>query len=155
MLLSFGLFDIPLYNLYYDVCVSHCVGTITRRRMSGPTFRSFSDPTNGGQPFVLCPDLYDEWSPPERREVFRRQGTNWFCDQNGGNGCFPSFRWWLFRTKEALIPQKQIEKRNWVFLERKMGITGVPFGRTELSLRLSWTEFGALASRGGPEGPRV
>ena len=36
-----------------------------------------------------------------------------------------------------------------------MGITGVPFGRTELSLRLSWTEFGALASREGPEGPRV
>ena len=36
-----------------------------------------------------------------------------------------------------------------------MGITGVPFGRTELSLRLSWTEFAALASRGGPEGPRV
>ena len=31
---------------------------------------------SGGQPFVLCPDLYDEWSPPERREVFRRQGTN-------------------------------------------------------------------------------
>ena len=37
--------------------------------------------------------------------------------------------------------------------ERKTGITEVPFGRTELSLRLSWTEFGALASRGGPEGP--
>ena len=39
--------------------------------------------------------------------------------------------------------------------EHKTGITGVPFGRTELSLRLSRTEFGALASRGGPEGPRV
>ena len=36
-----------------------------------------------------------------------------------------------------------------------MGITGVPFGRTELSLRLSWTEFGALGHREGPEGPRV
>ena len=34
-----------------------------------------------------------------------------------------------------------------------MGITGVPFGRTELSLRLSWTEFGALGHRGGSRGP--
>ena len=41
----------------------------------------------------------------------------------------------------------------WPARERKTGITEVPFGRTELSLRLSWTEFGALASRGGPEGP--
>ena len=40
-----------------------------------------------------------------------------------------------------------------VDLKRKTGITGVPFGRTELSLRLSWIEFGALAPRGGPEGP--
>ena len=40
-----------------------------------------------------------------------------------------------------------------VDLECKTGITGVPFGRTELSLRLSWIEFGPLASRGGPEGP--
>ena len=37
-----------------------------------------------------------------------------------------------------------------VDLERKTGITGVPFGRTELSLRLSWIEFGALAPRGVP-----
>ena len=35
-------------------------------------------------------------------------------------------------------PRKEIEKLlNCFFLERKMGITGVPFGRTELSLRLS------------------
>ena len=40
-----------------------------------------------------------------------------------------------------------------VFLERKSGITGVPFGRTELSLRLSGTQFRALLHRRGPEGP--
>ena len=31
----------------------------------------------------------------------------------------------------------------------------MPFGRTELSLRLSWIEFGALGHRGGPEVPGV
>ena len=36
-----------------------------------------------------------------------------------------------------------------------MGITEVPFGRTELSLRLSWIEFRALFHRRGPEGPGV
>ena len=42
-----------------------------------------------------------------------------------------------------------------VDLERKIGMTGVPFGRTELSLRLSGIEFVALIPRGGPEGLRV
>ena len=42
-----------------------------------------------------------------------------------------------------------------VDLERKRGITRMPFGRTELSLRLSWIEFCALLRREGPEGPRV
>ena len=41
------------------------------------------------------------------------------------------------------------------FLERNMGITGVPFGRTELSLRLSRTEFCALLRREVPEGSGV
>ena len=36
-----------------------------------------------------------------------------------------------------------------------MGITDVAFGRTELSLRLSWIEFRALFHRRGPEGPGV
>ena len=62
--------------------------------------------------------------------------------------CFPD-------TKKVLKSKRKLEKRNWVFLVRKMGITEVPFGRTELSLRLSWTEFGALASRGGSRGPLV
>ena len=43
----------------------------------------------------------------------------------------------------------------WVFLERESGIIGVPFGRTELSLRLSWIEFRALFHRRGPEVPGV
>ena len=37
--------------------------------------------------------------------------------------------------------------------ERKTGITGVPFGRTELSLRLSSIDVAALAPRGVPESP--
>ena len=39
--------------------------------------------------------------------------------------------------------------------ERKTGITGVPFGRTELSLRLSCIKFCALFHRRGPEGHGV
>ena len=42
-----------------------------------------------------------------------------------------------------------------VDLERKTGITGVPFGRTELSIRASCRKFRALASREGPVGPGI
>ena len=44
---------------------------------------------------------------------------------------------------------KQVMK---VDQERKTGITGVPFGRTELSIRASCRKFRALASREGPVG---
>ena len=37
-------------------------------------------------------------------------------------------------------------------LERKNGITGEPFGRTELSIRASCRNFSALSSREGPVG---
>ena len=40
-----------------------------------------------------------------------------------------------------------------VFLERKTGITGVPFGRTELSIGGIGTTFHALLHRHGPVGP--
>ena len=40
-----------------------------------------------------------------------------------------------------------------VDLERKTGITGVPFGRTEISIRASCRKIRALASREGPVGP--
>ena len=42
-----------------------------------------------------------------------------------------------------------------VDLERKTGITGVPFGRTELSIRASCRIFSALSSREGPVGPGI
>ena len=42
-----------------------------------------------------------------------------------------------------------------VDLERKTGITGVPFGRTELSIRASCRKFSALSSREGPVGPGI
>ena len=42
-----------------------------------------------------------------------------------------------------------------VFLERKTGITGVPFGRTELSIRASCRKFRALLPREGPVGPGI
>ena len=38
-------------------------------------------------------------------------------------------------------------------LERNNGITGVPFGRTELSIGASGTKKSALLRRGGPVGP--
>ena len=40
-------------------------------------------------------------------------------------------------------------------LERKNGITGVPFGRTELSIRASCRNISALESREGPVGPGI
>ena len=40
-----------------------------------------------------------------------------------------------------------------VFLERKTGITGVPFGRTDLSIGGIGTIFHALSHRHGPAGP--
>ena len=39
-----------------------------------------------------------------------------------------------------------------VFLERKSGITGLPFGRTELSIGGIGTTFHALLHRHGPVG---
>ena len=42
-----------------------------------------------------------------------------------------------------------------VDLERKTGITGVPFGRTELSIRASCRKFRALLPREGPVGPGI
>ena len=41
------------------------------------------------------------------------------------------------------------------FLERQRGIAGVPFIRTELSLRLPGTEFCVLLPRHGLRGPRA
>ena len=40
-----------------------------------------------------------------------------------------------------------------VFLERKSGITGVPFGRTDLSIGGIGTTVHALLHRHGPVGP--
>ena len=40
-------------------------------------------------------------------------------------------------------------------LERKHGITGVPFGRTELSIGASGRNFSALEHREGPVGPGI
>ena len=40
-----------------------------------------------------------------------------------------------------------------VFLERKSGITGVSFGRTDLSIGGIGTTFHALSHRHGPVGP--
>ena len=42
-----------------------------------------------------------------------------------------------------------------VDLERKTGITGVPFGRKELSICASCRKFCTLASREGPVGPGI
>ena len=42
-----------------------------------------------------------------------------------------------------------------VDLERKTSKTGVPFGRTELSICASCGKFRALASREGPVGPGI
>ena len=42
-----------------------------------------------------------------------------------------------------------------VDLERNTGITGVPFGRTVLSISASCRKFRAFASRKGPVGPGI
>ena len=87
-----------------------------------------------------------------KRGLYRIESETYM---NWTDWSFPFLRPVFSRRQTGAKIQIKLDKRTWVFRERKMGITGVPFGRTELSLRLSWTEFGALASRGGPEGPRV
>ena len=42
-----------------------------------------------------------------------------------------------------------------VFLERNSGITGVPFGRTELLVGANGTDFYAILRRDGPVGPSL
>ena len=42
-----------------------------------------------------------------------------------------------------------------VDLERKTGITGVPFGRTEVSIPFACSFFRALSHRHGPVGPSL
>ena len=50
---------------------------------------------------------------------------------------FPVFPVVIYSNERGAKIKKKLDKRNGVFQERKMGITGVPFGRTELSLMLS------------------
>ena len=50
---------------------------------------------------------------------------------------FPVFPVVIYSNERDDKVKEKLEKRNCVFRECKMGITGVPFGRTELSLRLS------------------
>ena len=59
----------------------------------------------------------------------------------------------VFQTsKRRQNPKQKIERPN---RERKTGITGVPFGRTKLSIRASGRKFSALESREGPVGPGI
>ena len=64
------------------------------------------------------------------------------CSRLSG-GDFFTIRPWFFEKCFFLT----------VDLERKTGITGVPFGRTELSIRASCRIFAALSSGEGPVGP--
>ena len=64
------------------------------------------------------------------------------CSRLSG-GDFFTIRPWFFEKCFLLT----------VVLERKTGITGVPFGRTELSIRASCRNLPALLSREGPVGP--
>ena len=66
------------------------------------------------------------------------------CSRLSG-GDFYTIRPWCFEKCFCLTAD----------LERKTGITGVPFGRTELSIRASCRKFRALASREGPVGPGI
>ena len=49
---------------------------------------------------------------------------------------FPVFPVVIYSNERGAKIQKKIRQEKLRFLERKMGITEVPFGRTELSLRL-------------------
>ena len=66
------------------------------------------------------------------------------CSRLSG-GDFFTIRPWFFEKCFLLT----------VDLERKTGITGVPFGRTELSIGASGRKFSALESREGPVGPGI
>ena len=66
---------------------------------------------------------------------------------------FPSFRWWFIHHSQTIYGGRAfgavLVGRNW---KRSFEKTRVGFDRTELSLRLSWTEFCALSSGHGPRG---
>ena len=66
---------------------------------------------------------------------------------------FPYFRWWSIQSKHDHTGRRGLGPywggQNWNRIFEK---TRVGFGRTELSLRLSCTEFCALSSGHGPRG---
>ena len=66
---------------------------------------------------------------------------------------FPSFRWWSFQHQHDHTGRRGFGRswggQNWKRIFEK---TRVGFGRTELSLRLSCTEFCALSYGHGPKG---
>ena len=66
---------------------------------------------------------------------------------------FPDFRWWFINLSQTIYGGRAFGAvpvgRNWKRIFEK---TRVGFGRTELSLRLSCTEFCALSSGHGPRG---
>ena len=66
---------------------------------------------------------------------------------------FPDFRWWIINLSQTTYEGRGFGRywggQNWKRIFEK---TRVGFGRTELSLRLSWTEFCALSSGHGPRG---
>ena len=66
---------------------------------------------------------------------------------------FPDFRWWFINSSQTTYEGRGFgrylggQNRKRIFEKTRVG-----FGRTELSLRLSWTEFCALSSGHGPRG---
>ena len=120
---------------------------------SGPLrkFNRFSHVGAGLLSFVLS--YSTKMSPPEIREASfaSRLVTKSIVFLPYKH--FPDFRWWFINLSQTTYEGRGFG-RYWGGQNRKRIFekTRVGFGRTELSLRLSCTEFCALSSGHGPRG---
>ena len=93
-------------------------------------------------------------------------GLGWFFNDFASfsayfMACFQD-RSWFFQDRSRVVQDRSwiFQDRSWIFQDRSrwqnwksiFAKTKVGFGRTELSLRLSCTEFCALSSGHGPRG---
>ena len=114
-----------------------------------------------GQPskkqFVKKNGLVVKKHRPDKRKVpIGPICIGFYSNTNGTNWDFLFIRSVLLVLTRPCAEIHNFFLRNfWVFMERKMGMTGVPFGRTEVSIPFFWSFFWDLSHRHGPVGPSL
>ena len=107
----------------------------------------------GGGPFVLCPELLHENVTTGNTGSILCLSSGYKINSFLPYKYFPDFRWWFIDSSQTTYEGRGFgrylggQNRKRIFEKTRVG-----FGRTELSLRLSWTEFCALSSGHGPRG---